>query len=656
MSVREATTAPPPRAPLTARRPATGAQSLALRAGGAALLAGPTVLAFSSGGYFSVARITAAIVAWIAVAYAAVVSPQPLPASWPGRVALGGLALLALWTTLSILWTPLAGPAIDDAERLLLYVGALIAAAALLRGPVVRWVEPVLAAGVMVVVGYGLSERVLPGLVHLVSSRSSEGRLDQPLTYWNATGALAAMGLVLCVRLAGDRSRGDRLRALAAAAVAPLGAGLALSFSRGAILAALAGAAVLLTLAPSRGQLRATIAGTLSALIAGGAASAFRGVRTLEGSLSSREREGAVLLAVLLVLVALGAVFALREARAERRRPPGEAARPWRGRRTAGALVAAGLVALLLLGAAIERSPETSTPRTGPTTARLSSADSNRYAYWKVALRASADDPVHGTGSGSFRAQWLKERTIAESVIDAHSLYLETLSELGVVGFGLLLAFLGGVAASARRAYRRAPWLASGWIAALCVWAVHAGIDWDWEMPALTLVALLLAGAAIAAADDDPPPLGSGDSEAGSRPRRPRAAAALARVALAAAATGAVVVAAVALGSARDAEQAIALVPRNGGRATPAEVARSARLFSDARDHSRDVSLLVREAQLLTYDGRPQAALPLLRRAVAREPDNAEAWAQLAVSARTIDRPLAARALRRLQELAPAPG
>jgi hypothetical protein len=29
--------------------------------------------------------------------------------------------------------------------------------------------------------------------------------------------------------------------------------------------------------------------------------------------------------------------------------------------------------------------------------------------------------------------------------------------------------------------------------------AVHAGLDWDWEMPALALIAILLAGAVLAA-------------------------------------------------------------------------------------------------------------------------------------------------------------
>jgi hypothetical protein len=32
----------------------------------------------------------------------------------------------------------------------------------------------------------------------------------------------------------------------------------------------------------------------------------------------------------------------------------------------------------------------------------------------------------------------------------------------------------------------------------LVAWAIHAGLDWTWEMPAVTLQALLLGGAAVA--------------------------------------------------------------------------------------------------------------------------------------------------------------
>ena len=75
---------------------------------------------------------------------------------------------------------------------------------------------------------------------------------------------------------------------------------------------------------------------------------------------------------------------------------------------------------------------------------------------------------------------------------DAHSLYLETLAELGLVGFALLALLIGGVAVTARRA---------GPAAALAAWALHAGVDWDWELPALTLVAIVLAGLVLTSRD-----------------------------------------------------------------------------------------------------------------------------------------------------------
>ncbi|MGH2948238.1 MAG: O-antigen ligase family protein, partial [Solirubrobacteraceae bacterium] len=133
---------------------------------------------------------------------------------------------------------------------------------------------------------------------------------------------------------------------------------------------------------------------------------------------------------------------------------------------------------------------------------RLASAQSNRYAYWEVALEGFAGQPLIGDGSGSFRTTWLRERPFLESVRDAHSLYLETGAELGLVGLAALALLIAG---TARRA--RAP----AATAALAAFALHAAIDWDWEMPALTLVALALAARVIAspapaAARDGPAP------------------------------------------------------------------------------------------------------------------------------------------------------
>ena len=136
----------------------------------APLLLGPGVLACFSGGFFDTARLRAGVLAWLLLALAAVFSRQPLPRSGPGRLALGGLAALTALTGLSLLWAPLAGPASDDLQRLLLYLPAFAAGIVLLRPPAAaRAAEPLLLAGITGATLYGLSERLVPGAVSLLS-------------------------------------------------------------------------------------------------------------------------------------------------------------------------------------------------------------------------------------------------------------------------------------------------------------------------------------------------------------------------------------------------------------------------------------------------------------------------------------------------------
>ena len=59
-----------------------------------------------------------------------------------------------------------------------------------------------------------------------------------------------------------------------------------------------------------------------------------------------------------------------------------------------------------------------------------------------------------GRGAGTFAASWAQRRPSAVKVQNAHSLYLETLAELGVVGLALLAGFLLVPAVAAARARR----------------------------------------------------------------------------------------------------------------------------------------------------------------------------------------------------------
>ena len=470
-----------------------------LRAVRAAILAGPSALAFASGGYFGQARLVALVAAWALAAVALACADAPLPRSRAGVAALGALAGYAGWIALSTTWSPLEGPAGGDMERAILYVGALVAVAAAFRPRgAARAAEPVLAAGTFVVTGYGLAGRLLPGVAHEHATLSSAGRLDQPLTYWNATGALAALGLVLCARIAGDNDRRGELRCAAAAAAVPLAAGVYLSFSRGALAALAAGLIVLLVAAPSWIQLRAAAICLEAGALAAAACAAFASVRNLTGSMHTRETHGAVVFVILLVLMALAAAAALWAQRAERAGTTRLGLLPLP--RHASLAAAVLVVAIVVVPVAIAKGTSTATPTKGETGARLSSVGSNRYEYWKVALKVAADHPLAGVGASGFGVEWLQRRPISDAVHDAHSLELETLAELGLAGFALLCALFAAVAVCARRVHARDPGLAAGPIAALAVWVLHSAIDWDWEMPALTLVAVVLAGTLVARA------------------------------------------------------------------------------------------------------------------------------------------------------------
>jgi O-antigen ligase len=136
---------------------------------------------------------------------------------------------------------------------------------------------------------------------------------------------------------------------------------------------------------------------------------------------------------------------------------------------------------------------------------RLATLQSNRYSYWDVALRAFSAEPIRGVGAGGWSVYWLRYRPVAEFAQDAHSLPLQTLAELGLVGLALLLASIGGIAVAARRALDRAPALAAGPIAGAVAYLAHSPLDWDWEMPSVTLIALLLVGVLLALAESEAP-------------------------------------------------------------------------------------------------------------------------------------------------------
>jgi hypothetical protein len=129
---------------------------------------------------------------------------------------------------------------------------------------------------------------------------------------------------------------------------------------------------------------------------------------------------------------------------------------------------------------------------------RLFSFSGNgRAELWRAARDEYESHDVTGGGAGTFERTWQARRDAGFKVRDAHSLYVETLGELGPVGLVLLVSLLLLPVGAAVFVRRQA--LMPGLVAAYSAFVVHAGVDWDWELSGVTLTALVIGCLAVVA-------------------------------------------------------------------------------------------------------------------------------------------------------------
>jgi len=472
------------------------------------LIAGTFVLAFFSGGYFNVARNTAGLAAWSLVLILIAAAGMPLPKSRSAVATALGLLTLATWSAVSMLWTPIVDDAFHDVQRILLYLGVFIAACGLFHSTrQKRLLEPLLAISAFLIICYGLSERLLPTFFELTPTGSAAGRLEQPITYWNAMGLMAAYGFILATRVIGTPSRAVWVRSAFASLTPTLLLAAYLTFSRGAVAAVAIGLFVLLALSPTRRQLKATATAVTGGALAVGISALLPEVkepvtdfvRSTTGVPSAATWDGLVMLSTLLLLGAICAGFTYRTTASK---TEDTELKYLRKLSTVGILLTVLIGLLTTVTLLDKRDTVNRSGLLGSQPGRFVSVASNRPEYWKVAARMYADHPFKGAGASSFQTYWLAKRPFPEQAKDAHSFYIEMPAELGIPGvIGMLLLLTGG-AALAQTAYRRSPEETVGLCALLACWVLHAGFDWDWEMPAVTLPILLALGALSRTTDD----------------------------------------------------------------------------------------------------------------------------------------------------------
>lgn len=475
-----------------------------------AAAAGTFWLAYDGGGYGLSSRGTAAVALLWVVAVAGALGlgfARPSPAS----LAVGGLlAALAFWTLLSTAWAASAEDAFAEFNRVVLYLAvfALVAVTAA-RGARRSWVDG-MAVAIAALGVVAVASRLFPGFVDSGELETllptAHARLSWPLNYWNGLAVLCALGFPLLLR-AGVASRSVLVRGLAIAPLPVLACAIYLASSRGGAAAALLGTAAFVVASAS--PWRAAVA---TALATGGSALAvaiLHGrpelVNPALGRPPPADEGHAAALLIFLVCAALAVIWA--GASRLKVRPPSYAA--GRVALAGAAVVLLGLVALAHPIRRVEnfKRPPQAFAEDDPDFVQshlFSSNGSGRWQFWSTALDEFGTKPLNGRGAGSYQAYWAQHGSLAVFVRDAHSLYLEALGELGLIGFGLLVGSFGlGVAiwlARLRRGREAGPerdtTAAAG--AAFLAYALAAGIDWMWELPAVSVVGIaclaLMAG------------------------------------------------------------------------------------------------------------------------------------------------------------------
>ena len=457
---------------MVAAAPANGPKNLALNGSAAAVVAAAVFAAAQAQGSYGVR-------AWGLLGFALVAGAMLLLAAGlrpARRVVLAATALLALgiWTAASTLWGGVASEAVAGLDRV------LVAAAALLVGSMLGS-DGMRARAISAGVAVGTTALAVEVLVVLPFEPRHGGWLAQgvltgPVGYKNAQGGLFALAIPLLLWL--TPASGRAIRAGASAGVVILMSALLLTESRGALIALGVAVGVQLVI-DRRSGVRFAVAGLCAS-----SAILFVTLSEIYTRLENPDRAGKAL--ALYGLLTLG-VACLAAIVAVRFRPH---VRSGRVLAVTGAAVAVAVAVAVGVNAS-----SIATSSGGTSAARLTDLTlSGRVDAWQAAWTLTESSPVHGNGVGSFARRWPELRpATAGHILQPHSVELEQLAELGIVGF---LLFAAAWILLLRCPNRRDTPLAAAATAAAVVVLVQASGDWTWSFPGLVAPAFLVVGAA----------------------------------------------------------------------------------------------------------------------------------------------------------------
>lgn len=470
-------------------------------------------MGYANGGYFVSSWAPVAIVLAVLVLIHFLLAAKSGERSWWITISTGLLGAYTVWTFVSLLWSPNRGTAWIGADQTLLYLLVFCITLSLVRlGASRRWI---LAASS---IGPGLVAAItLTTLATHVQDLFRDDRLLGTIGYYNGEAAFLLVPFWTSVYLAGSRSVNPIIRAVVLAG-AVLGAEVAvLAQSRGAMVAMAISLPVFFLLSGER------LRGLLALIPI--AAALFVTFPELNRVYLEFLNDGSPVAAlnqavpIVWLSVASAGLYGLLWGLVDQR---------WRPRasavRIAGGIAIVGVAVVLVLGglAVNERVGNPivwgeqkweafkTNDSTGQEQSRyLSISGTGRYTLWQVAWDDFASHPVLGIGTYNYEATYYQERDQAAGFIrQPHMLPLEVLAEKGIVGGFLFFGFLVVcLAAGLRERFRRLGSEGKAQVgaimAALTYWFVHSSAEWFWQLPAITLPAIVYLAMLVAPWDSD---------------------------------------------------------------------------------------------------------------------------------------------------------
>jgi hypothetical protein len=469
-------------------------------------------LALAGGGFALGDRHIAGLAVWLLIAamlvFGAASRTTAAPPFYWASGLIGGLALLSAFSSF---WSGSVELTVIEADRVLVYLGFFVATFLIAQTSQARErFGEGLAIALIGVALPALASRLLPDLISVSAAAETGSRLSYPLGYWNGDGVVFGMAAGLALWL-NRRSASTVLRWIAAVSLPAVLLALYFTYSRGGLLALAITAGCLVALSRDRLWLLATLAigalGTLPALLAAqDRRSIAENIDDSQLTGQGLEVLGFLLAGCLLVALLYGGLRRLERGQGRFTGHLLEVSRNPRVLR--GVALGATLLAIAALFAVGGRAwdefnSDDVAPPGSPESHITQLSSSGRTEFWDVGVEAFGEAPVLGHGAGTYRFSWFLLRDNSTNNLDAHSLYLQAFTELGVVGGALMLALVGTLLWTGFAAWRAARGARRDLYAALfgvsLAFAVCAAIDWFWQIAAMGAIFFLATGVLVAA-------------------------------------------------------------------------------------------------------------------------------------------------------------